>query len=603
MTRVRIRHQPHPRERWTTLVEAETAAEHSPVIAAEGDLLVVQVYAPVDTDVRVLVGSVLVASSIPDDRALPMHPDDSEDRPLACRGYLLADWVGQTELTLEVRAGEEVGWTEILTVPVEVVAGKLAAEQFNQLFAELQRDAAAVLLDVHGKTQIGMKAEALASSAPVAVLARVRATVREMGEVLQQMARQPASRLRSQTTREQALQGQAISETTLAELCLDPNMLAHGRSGLQVREHLREHSRPDYRLPEHRTIADFAAYLVAQLADLRQRIDAEITSRESRKGWRNVTREPGQPTWWESEDLPRVEELQHFRQEVTRLRAAVEHWLALPFLSLGQPLRHEPVSTPLFRNNDIYRRVFRVMAAHFRTYRATLDTHPLMTRARSLPVLYEWWCAVRVLRILAGGLMPRGHGPDRPLISTLLAGNERRFTIEFTSDQAMDFTDGAGHRVRFRYQPVYGGLRGPVAVLDSGSVRTPDMALEVYMPGESMPELIVVLDAKYSRATQREKMTEVSTKYAKIGDPRTGKVLSRQVWALTPVAPLGRGEALRGACTVDNVGFWSGDFEMAHPVNGALQMRPVGLGAFDPLRELLTVLLTRAGVQYGEKAP
>jgi len=184
------------------------------------------------------------------------------------------------------------------------------------------------------------------------------------------------------------------------------------------------------------------------------------------------------------------------------------------------------------------------------------------------------------------------------VISTLLAQDGRRFTIEFTSDQAIDFADAAGRRVRFRYQPVYGGSRGPVAVLDAGSVRTPDIAIEVYPAGGDMPELIVVLDAKYSSATQREKMTEVATKYAKLGDPMTGRVLSRQVWALTPAGPAGvaRGDELRAHCTVDNVGFWSAGFDIAHPVNGAVRTRPVGPDAYDPLRALLVSLLTRAGI-------
>lgn len=604
MYRVRIRRQTRPGERWLTL--AETRAELSVPVdlslgeAAEIDLVAVRVVAPIGDAVRLLVGSVVVASSVPGERVLPFDPDDSEDEPaLACRGRLFADGVGQTELRIEIRPGGAEGWLRLVRLPLEVAASKIAAEQFNQLFAELQRDAAAVLLDVHGKTRIGMKAAPLSSSAPVAVLARVHTTVRELSGLLHQIARQPACRMRTQLTREQTLEGQSISEATLAECCRDPDMLGRRGKRLVVREHLREHSRPDYRLIEHQTIADFGAYLVAQLADLRQRIDAEISSREGRRCWRNVSREPGGPTWWQTEDQPRIEELGRCRQDVARLRAEVEGWNALPFLLPGRPLRHQPPSTPLFRNHPLYSRVYRAMASHFRTYQATLDTHGLLTRARSLPVLYEWWCASRILRILATGLLPRGHDPaTQPVLSTLLAQDGQRFTIEFGADRSIDFMDEAGTRVRFRYHPVYTSGRR-VAVLDAGGTRTPDVALEITLAGSDAPELIIVLDAKYSSADQRQKMSEVALKYAKIGDPRTGRVLSRQVWALTPTGRPGRsGADLRSHCTVDNVGFWSERYDIANPVNGAVQTRPVGTEPFDPLRELLVSLLTRAGVKY-----
>src|SRR4029077_8140621 len=102
---------------------------------------------------------------------------------------------------------------------------------------------------------------------------------------------------------------------------------------------------------------------------------AEIVDREARKRWRNVVMAPGQPTWWEAEDRPRIEELQRCRQEVAQLRGAVDQWCRLPFLPPGRCLRQQPQSTPLFRNHALYRRAFRVVAGHFLTYQATLDTH------------------------------------------------------------------------------------------------------------------------------------------------------------------------------------------------------------------------------------
>jgi hypothetical protein len=613
MFTIRVRRK-RPGERWATVVDEATAparaARLQGVEASEADLFLINVTPPVGetAHVRVTVGSVVVASTRRTDRVLLLEPDD-EGEPgaaaLTCKGNLLADWAGLTELAVEV-LGSAGAWEPVLVLPLAVTAGKIAAEQFNQLFADLGRDAAAVLLDVHGKTKLGLRETSVASTAPAAVLTRVRETVHELDGLLHRIARQPASRLRTHFYREQALVGQAVSDATLVEACSDPGMLARRGDGVVFREHLREHSKADYRLPEHQLLADFGEYLKAQLSDLRQRIDTEIIEREDRKRWRNRPTTPGEPTWWETEDGPRIEELRRCREEAAALHGVIGSWAALHFLPPGRGLREKPQPTPLVLHHALYRRAFRAIAGHFQAYEVTLDVQPLLARARSLPVLYEWWCAVRVTRILAAGLTPVQQGrPKRSFVSTQLAQTGTRFTIEFAADQAIDFTDSRGNLVRFRYQPVYSASAATlgVALLDPGAVRTPDLALEVYTGPRSVdaaPDLIVILDAKYSSAPQHVKLQEVSSKYAKIGDPVTGRILSRQVWALTPAGRDGGGarDSLASYCTVDNRAFWSSSFDADNPVNGAVQTRPTAPGVFDPLRNLIVSLLRLAGVDY-----
>lgn len=579
--------------------------------ASESDVLTLEISgAGVEgTAVRVLVGGVPVASTEAADRVRPILPEDGPDGEarLFCVGRLLADWVGLTELAVDARPGDSPDWHREMVLPLAVAAGKMTMEQFNQLFAELQRDAAAALLDIHGKTQVGLRAgRAPVPASPVALLARLQATVADLDGLLQRIARQPASRLRVRTSREQALAGQAVSEATLAEALRDPGMLARRGRDLVFREHLREHSRPDFAIPEHQLLADFAEYLKAQLADLRQRIDLEVAERHQRRRFRDTRIDADRPTWWESEDLPRIRELESARSEVSRLYGRVERWAALEFLPPGRDLGGPPLSTPLFRNHALYRSAFRVLSGHFLTHQATLDTHQMLVRARSLPVLYEWWCAVRVIRVLTRGLRPLAHDSRDagPVVSTQLTQQGRRFTIDFEGDQEIRFADARGAVVRFRYQPVY--RPGDWLDAEGGSARVPDMTLEVY-PRDTpdMPDLIIVLDAKYSARPQREKLNELAVKYAKIGDARTGRVLSRQVWALTPASPAGPlGRAgLRAFCTSDNRGFWSDDFDTEYPVNGAVQTRPTRPGEYDPLADLLETLLSRAGVEYAAADP
>lgn len=619
MVEIEIRRRKRPGDRWETIADVTTDPAKqlmlSEVATAESDTLSFRLRLPgrLAPRIRVFVGSVLAASTLSNDRVIPIHPDEEEweqSRSLMrFEGRILKDWAGLTELAVELLPDDSSAWSKILVVPLAVSAGKMSADHFNQILAELERDSASVLLDIHGKTQLGLKeGQPLGSSAPITVLMRARETVRELNGLLHLIARQPASRLRTHCFREQALVGQAVSESSLAEACHDPSMLDRRGDAIVFREHLREQSRPDFRLPEHQLIADFADYLKAQLGDLRRRIDQETADREGRKRWRNHAAAPGQLTWWEVEDLPRIEELQRCRQEVAQLHAVIDHWSGWYFLPPGRGLREKPQPSPLFQHHALYRRVFRAMTNHFLTYQTTLDASRLLTRARSLPVLYEWWCAVRILRILARGLIPLVHESlERPILASEFSQNTRRFTIEFDADQEATFVDGRNNRVRLRYQPSYHGSLGAnpaVAVLGPGSLRTPDLAIEVYTPGgDNTPRLIVILDAKYSSASQAVKMTEVSIKYSKIGDARTGRILSRQVWALTPAGVetgFSAPDDLASYCTVDNRAFWSSAFEAESAVTGAIQMRPIAPGSFDPLHALITRLLKLAGVEYAE---
>ncbi|MFQ3650675.1 MAG: DUF2357 domain-containing protein [Gemmataceae bacterium] len=601
MYRLRIRRQGESGIGWdpflrATIESVDRPQTHPEVNTHENDRLDIQLRTPVGTDVRLYVERVLVASTLLTDRVLLLSAIEGGSNPtLVCRGRLFSDAIGPTEMQLRVRPPGQEKWHRILTIPVTIKASKFTPEQFEQLFSDLQREAAGALMDIHGKMRVGMSQIPMQSAAPVAVLARLHTTVRELSDVLHQIARQPASRLHTHTTHEQAYPGQGVNEATLAAVCEDPSMLSRQGSVLVIREQLREYTRPDYHIPEHRTIADFAAFLFAQLADLRQRIDTEIAMREERRAWRNLRRDPNAPSWWETEDKPRIEELHRCKEQLKPLRASIEQWFRLPFLVSGSPLRHPPPLTPLFRNQVLYRRAWRTMAQHYHSSQATLDLQPLLTQVRSLPVLYQWWCAVRVLRILASGLIPLQT-------ESLLAADGRTFSLEFKPNQSVEFGDALGHRLRYRYEPVYTAQdseRLP-CVLDSKARRTPDLAIEIFAPGatDSLPELILIFDAKYTSRTPWEKMLEVASKYGRIGDARTGRILSRQVWALTPTG--NEGTRLSQCCEVDNTAFWSPHFNGQGTVNGALVTLPVAPGGYDPLRDLLRTILRQVGVHFEE---
>jgi hypothetical protein len=266
-----------------------------------------------------------------------------------------------------------------------------------------------------------------------------------------------------------------------------------------------------------------------------------------------------------------------------------------------------PQSTPLLRSNRAYASAYKTVLGHFRSFRVRLGEDHLLTRGKSLPVLYEWWCALEVMRVLQGCLKlceQQPQGRDSPF--RRLEAERTRFVVEFTPDQAVDFEDDTGRLVRLRYVPSYrdeeasGGLA--YGLLSSEEERTPDIALEIFPIGDRsnpVPDLIAVFDAKYTSVPHRNKLEEVRLKYGKIGVFATGLVLSRQVWALVPGGPLpsrSYGPAFSAHCTVDNSGFWRDDYDMRSWTAGVIQAKPrLGLERL-PLEGLIRLLLRRAGV-------
>jgi Domain of unknown function (DUF2357)/PD-(D/E)XK nuclease superfamily len=598
----------------------------------------------VDFDARILIGNFPVASTLEKDRPdfpirLASEGDDGTEY-YVCSGRLLRDWVGETELHVEVLDRSQSGhapqpepepepedefsgtmpaevhrehWVAILSADLRISAGKLEQEAFEVLCAEIADYSAGMLLDVFGKTFINLELERRpGENAPILVLQRVRHVINQMGESLRAIARRPAYRLKSRRVREPALAEMAVSDLTLEETCLDPTLAVPLQNGsVHFLEHVREVASPSYDLPENRMIAGFLHFLSLQVRDLRRRMEHEIEMREARREYRHRRSGVGTKTWWESEDLPRIEEMRSLLSIVSTMGRDLADLLASPFLPPTPPLRNVPPSTPLVRYHKAYSSAFKTIVAHFQAFRVQVDDKHLVMRARSLPVLYEWWCLLEVMRILRGCLpFSAGEdlGPGSPF--RRLAEERDRFVVEFEPDQAVDFEDPEGRLVRVRYVPSYRnvvGARGSAyGFLGEERERTPDIAVEVFPSVEAVnepPELIIVFDAKYSSESHGVKLDEVSRKYGKIGVFQTGRVLSRQVWALTPMPAAS--SSVRAAlnapewasfCTVDNLGIWSDDFDMTSAVAGVVQAKPKMPAGRPPLDTLLRLLLRRAGV-------
>ncbi|MCB9953572.1 MAG: hypothetical protein H6824_21560 [Planctomycetaceae bacterium] len=274
-------------------------------------------------------------------------------------------------------------------------------------------------------------------------------------------------------------------------------------------------------------------------------------------------------------------------------------------------LSNMPEATPLVRSHRGYRTVFELIRLHFSTFRVQLDDYHLLLQAKSIPLLYEWWCLLEVLHILHKILELKVGGDDRTRpFRRLISDGRDRFVIQFEGNQTIDFVDQTQRLVRVRYEPEYRSIRDSgglgFGLLGGASLRTPDIAIEIYPDegGLSVPSLIVVLDAKYSTSDHERKLEIVRGTYSKIGVFSTGQEISRQIWALTPAAasPDVTKPWWASYCTVDNNGFWFENFDMSNTVAGAIQAKPNQPGGRSPLEMLIRLILQRAGVELNDEA-
>jgi hypothetical protein len=565
--------------------------------------------------VRAFVGDVLVASTEESDRPefYFEHADDSETVRITCRPpgekTLLQDWIGLSEIEIRTRVGGE-SWATLARISVAVAAAKIQNDEFATLCDRLSEVSGALLLDVYGKTFIGIsKDEKPGVSAPVIMVDRLQALCRSLIPELKCALRNPSFRLGTHSSREPSHPGATVSTAQLEAACLDPSMLRrNGRRPVFV-EMISEQTQTKYSLYENKVISRFLKLALLQASELRHRITSEIAIRNARRGFRHRPKGDGQKTWWETEDLPRIEQLEgllpptdHVLKSLNRMS---ESWL----LQEDSPLDSAPISTPLFRNNAPYSRLFRLMKEHFLSSRIVIDSDSMLKQIKSIPPLFEWWCVLEVMNYLNRSLtlVSPGNSRETPF-KRLVSGGTDRFVVSLESEQFIDFLDSNDTLVRLRYEPHYRRhqkrLNSDFGLLSQdASLKTPDIAIEVYEKSKhtGVPRLIVILDAKYSRSSHESKLQELRGKYSAIGNFHTGEVLSRQIWALTPRSSSHAAEPdLRRFCTVDNVAFWNSDFDTNQIVSGAIEMRPASAETDAPLEKLLCLILRRAGVSLND---
>lgn len=358
--------------------------------------------------------------------------------------------VGRSAFTLSV--GETT-----LDFEVEIFPTKLDyAEDYARLTAETQEILTGLVLEYLRSTfQLGRTAPSRGESG-VEWLTLLRHASLELERGLQQVARQPQRTLLREP---QAARAERVQRTD-ADL---RRAVLRGRGwggatplagGATVRERLEERrARPTLDTPEHR-------WLAAQLARIRRRL-ARLRAEEAERGAGERRRRT-------------LEEIDAIEERIVRL-ARLEPLAA----ATGEP---PPGFASLqLQSTSGYREAYR--ACLLLSHALHLEGGPVRLALKELHLLYEYWCFLTLVRLVAEEL-------GQPLPAQELLAVEQlglRVRLLRGRQQSVAF-DESGCRIRLTYNPLFAGEAQLVP-------QRPDILLEVERPDR--PPFRAALDAKY----------------------------------------------------------------------------------------------------------
>ncbi len=171
--------------------------------------------------------------------------------------------------------------------------------------------------------------------------------------------------------------------------------------------------------------------------------------------------------------------------------------LAAPLFDQVAPLDQVRGATHLIRHDPSYRQVYRMWQA-MQQHLAIVPGAPFDLAIIELPLLYERWCALQVVRALlaAGGtlreqrLLARSSDDDAALVPSL----------QLSSDAPLLIVESAGWTLTLRYQPRYRPAPATLSCTEElvsldRHTRVPDITIEATRAGAA--PRVLVFDAKY----------------------------------------------------------------------------------------------------------
>jgi hypothetical protein len=565
---------------------------------------------PDGVEVRFQVGSIPVASTAPEGslerKLLPARG------ALETRGHtLFLDCAGYTVLSVATRWPEENGYTVVGSWPLRVSPAKITPEELDRLIDELDSAARGVVFDAYSKTTTELgRVRAFRPAAPGEKIERIASVLDTFGIQLARISRRPAQRLSLSPRRVLVSPGEAITPETAAEIAEDTSFLARTAVGVLPRERIELEAERDVRLPEHSALSGFLAAIGLETREILDLLRLDIAARLERRklfsaGPGGILQEREEPRLAALRALEARARLLLSRSRDLRRRH--------DFLPADTPALHRPPEiTKRFAHVGAYSLLYRAMREHHCGQRIDPGGSAVQVGMKSLPDLWEHWVVLRAIECLQRRFRYTASPWDSPdSLFRRVVGFKDRYLIDLAADRRLDLVDEAGSRILFRYQPRYPSISrrgsGYGRLKRRAAPYEPDIAIEVYGPGEeepSLPRHIIILDAKYSSRSHDELLDDV-LRYRNIGDFRTGRRLVRQIWAVTtslrePRFPHpgtgGWSAPLETLVTVDNEAFLDPGASEAEAC-GVIGIRPAPAERGDALDALLGRILAGLGVR------
>ncbi len=405
--------------------------------------------------------------------------------------------VGHYLAALRLRYAD--GQTRTERFPLRILPRRIDAERYEAMLSEIQQDARALVYALSG----GRMGSRLEPVAPTLTLVEeyyllVERHVAQALTLVQQLTRSPHSKLVSGQADTQLWELQRIEPAMLADMVraplddvsedvLPPLQAAlrgpdRERGGPLPQSFSTRRSQPTTDLIEHRVLKQVLRVLLSRVVYVRSIAKREQTRRQQNAGLAESRSTAAVERWVAGCDKAAV-----------KLRRA----LSLPWLQPVDQLGTFTQPTPLMRREPRYRRLYQL----YRDLRSTpwlaFDSQLLWLPIHELPLLYEQWCTLRVVK----ALLPLGLVVEQSMVERADEADsteERRWTMRLRQERpllVLALADGAKVTVWYqrRYQPA-GQSAAELGTLDP-FVRIPDIALEVQRP--DCPPKVLVADAKY----------------------------------------------------------------------------------------------------------
>ncbi|MBN1417577.1 MAG: hypothetical protein JXP34_02310 [Planctomycetes bacterium] len=436
---------------------------------------------------------------------------------------VLRDEFGEVEIVVEETAAEiEDAWAPVLRATVEVQPPPDLAEVFDTIVQDLEEAHVGLAEDHLGHAAHRGAGRAWVARAlrPQEDLARLEEIWASLRSALQEIGDQPTLSLVRTVRLGRWRPGDRCDARMALEMAraLGSAPRPAGICGAPEKAWLRR-SELTSDIAEHRHLRDGIQRLARWAHGLHEFCEqaAESVKIEEERWGDQV---------FEERYRPRIRQYGELAERGERLASEMRHAIHRhEFLRQAGPPRTPFGPTPVFLGRHAYRQAFRALRAARRRFGIQVDAEgEVRARLKRFSVLYEYWCFIRIVCALREHFgAPEGRGTFR------LADDLYR--PELAPGQSFRFRLPGRTRVTVTYEREFApAVEAPVAGYAAALVTAPlrpDIVIEVRPEGH--PSVMMVLDAKSTRAFEKEMLWRLSDYQRLVHDPKTGDQPIRQV--------------------------------------------------------------------------